>query len=356
MKLFARASALTAGTIAALLSGCSSPQPATGSGFDLIPHYAARTGHFDHGTSWMSPGAKAVKKLLYVSDWATNDVFVYDYKNGTLVGQLTGFNSPYGQCVDARGDVWITSFGDASIVEYAHGGSQPLKTLTTDQQPYGCSVDPTTGNLAVAGGSSSVDVFDRARGQKHTYQSHYCFPFWAPGYDNHGNLYVLGLLYGSARPLSGYSDPVPCELPHGSTALRPVHVHGLFVAYPGSIMWDGKHLTVTDQTYMGRDQTGIYRVKEDASGNLTAIGETVLSDDCDGTDVDVVQPFIVGEKNTPVNAQEGHVVVGGNLRCTSYGSGAKFDYWSYPAGGTPAFALPSPPQEPRGESVSISGS
>ena len=90
------------------------------------------------GKSWMSPAAKQIKKLLYISDWGTNDVFVYDFEKGTLVGQLTGFNSPYGQRVDTKGDIWITSFGASSVVEYAHGGSQPLKTLTTDYEPLGC--------------------------------------------------------------------------------------------------------------------------------------------------------------------------------------------------------------------------
>jgi hypothetical protein len=168
-----------------------------------------------------------------------------------------------------------------------------------------------------------------------------CFPFWAPGYDNADNLYVVGLLYGSMRPLSGYSDPLACELPHGGTALRPVHFSGFNIAYPGSVMWDGKHLTLTDQKFLGGYETGIYRVKEDASGNLTAIGKTVFSNYCDGAGTDVPQPFIIG-----------NVVVGGNLSCNN-GSGATFDYWRYPAGGNPKSSLQSPPAQPEGESVSV---
>jgi hypothetical protein len=107
-------------------------------------------------------------------------------------------------------------------------------------------------------------------------------------------------------------------------------------------MWDGKHLTLSDQDYLGNNETAIYRVSEDASGNLKLIGQTILTDDCDGNDVEVPQPFILGK-----------TVVGGNLRCSYYGSQPKFDYWPYPAGGSPTRSLQSPPVKPVGQSVSV---
>ncbi len=39
--------------------------------------------------------------LLYVSDWSTNQVFMYDFSTKALVGKLKGFDGPYGECVDA---------------------------------------------------------------------------------------------------------------------------------------------------------------------------------------------------------------------------------------------------------------
>jgi hypothetical protein len=325
--------ALTIGTAVALLAGCA---PIANSGFGAP--VAARP---DHRSSWMLPNAKRVKKLLYVSDRGTGDVEVYDYNNGTLEGQLTGVNDPSGQCVDKRGNVWVVAFGGSSVSEFAHGGTKIIKTLTTDYQPKGCSVDPTTGNLAVAG-EGAVDVFVHAGGKAQVYQSEVCYPFWAPGYDAAGNLYVEALLYGSAKPQGSYSDPLACELPHGGKSLRGVHLNGFGIYYPASVMWDGKHLTLTDQDYMDQNETVIYRVSEDSSGNLTSIGKTTLTDTCDGNDVVVQQPFIVGR-----------VVVGGNLRCSYYGSKAKFDFWAYPAGGNPTRSLQSPPEKPVGQSVSI---
>ena len=83
------------------------------------------------------------------------------------------------------------------------------------------------------------------------------------------------------------------------------------------------------------------RVSEDSSGNLTLIEQTILTDDCDGSDTEVPQPFILGK-----------TVVGGNLLCGYYGQ-PKFDYWPYPAGGNPTLSLQSPPAKPVGQSVSV---
>lgn len=339
---------LKIGIAAALLAGCA---PIGNSGFEApvatdaiakaMRHSVAGPKRPDHRSSWMSPGAKRIKKLLYVSDWSSNDVYVYDYNKGTLEGQLSGLNDPYGQCADKKGNVWVVAFGGSSVSQFARGGTRVMKTLKTDYQPMGCSVDPTTGNLAVAA-LDAVDVFVHAGGKAHVYQSAVCYPFWAPGYDAAGNLFVEALLYGSAEPLGGYSDPLACELPHGGTSLRAVHLGGFGIYYPASVMWDGKHLTLSDQNYLDENETAIYRVSEDASGNLALIGKTILTDSCDGNDAEVRQPFIAG-----------NIVVGGNLRCSYYGSKPKFDYWAYPAGGNPTRSLQSPPERPVGQSVSI---
>ncbi len=61
-----------------------------------MPHYVQRAVHPDRNRSSMLPNAKVSKALLYVGDDSTNDVYVYDYKSGKLVGTLTGFDGPYG--------------------------------------------------------------------------------------------------------------------------------------------------------------------------------------------------------------------------------------------------------------------
>jgi len=86
-----------------------------------LPWQASRLlAHPDVRPSWMTPDAK-LRELLYVSDDATYDVYVFSYPQGKLVGTLTGFAAPGSLCSDAQGDVFIPNVLTSTIVEYAHG-------------------------------------------------------------------------------------------------------------------------------------------------------------------------------------------------------------------------------------------
>ena len=113
------------------------------------PHYVQRFVHSDHGISWMLPQTAGSKTaLLYGGDDETNDVYVYDYPRGKMVGTLTGFDGPDGMCVDAKGDVYIANFDSGNPVEYAHGGTKLLNTYDSGATPIGCAVD-AKGDVAV---------------------------------------------------------------------------------------------------------------------------------------------------------------------------------------------------------------
>jgi len=286
----------------------------------------------------MLPEAKGIKELLYVSD-GLYDVYVYDYKTGAAVGMLSGFSRSSGQCVDGKGDVWIAD--DSSVVEYAHGGTAPLKTFST-QDSVGCSVDPTTGNLAVAESTvHAILIFKHASGYPTVYKANQrcAFELLPPGYDDKGNLYM--------EAWRGHSNNV-CELPHdGSKIKGPISTGTLVLGNYGTVMWDGKYITLAEQEdYNTANSAVIYQMKEDASGGLTEVGETVLSQNCN---VDVIQPFIVGTKNTPDNHTQGTTVVGTNTHCGEYET---VFYWAYPSGGNPTNAF-APGAAGWGDSVSI---
>ena len=104
-----------------------------------MPQTFAIATHADRGKSWMLPEAKRIKVLIYASEGNIN---VYDYDTAKQVGSLTGFNNPDGQCVDKRGDAFLTTnIGSAGAdLEYAHGGTSPIKTFSTDGGPLGCSI------------------------------------------------------------------------------------------------------------------------------------------------------------------------------------------------------------------------
>jgi hypothetical protein len=294
-----------------VLGGCNGTilqQPApSASGANAIrgaaqQGFRAASTHLDHGRSWMSRDAKK-NDLVYVSDDGTNDVYAYSYTTQTLEGTLTGFNEPSGLCVDASGDVFVTNVYDQDILEYAHGGTTAIATLSdTNEYPVGCSIDPTTGNLAVAnvfGGSQlgNVAIYADAQGTPVTYADPKIGFLDFDGYDDQGNLFVDGSDYEG----SGFEFAV---LPKGSSTFTTISLN-FPIGLPGNVMWDGKHITVGDQI-----SNTIYRISVSGSSGKSA-GSTVLRGG-----FEVNQYWIAG--STVLGPDSGNADVG---------------YWPYPHSG-----------------------
>jgi hypothetical protein len=178
----------------AMLVGCGRSQPPIGAP-GAMPQSRAIVQHAARSKSWMLPEAKSIKRLVYASD--TQDVLVFDYDTGRQVGTLTGFQQPYGQCVDKDGNVFLTTeIGSAgAVLEYRHGGSNPIKTFSTAGHPIGCSIAPKTGDLAGANGLPGdlvdIQIWKHASGIPISYSNESdCSGMWPPGYDNKDNLFV----------------------------------------------------------------------------------------------------------------------------------------------------------------------
>jgi hypothetical protein len=226
-------------SIVALLvvAGCAGAQtPALSS----APEQSAAVVH--HGRSWMLPEAKS-EALLYVSNVYT--ITVYSYPKGKLVGTLEDFEKPYGECVDAEGNVYITDSSFARIYEYAHGGTKPIHTLQDPEYvPYGCAVDPTTGDLAVANYSDAsaregdLAIYHKAKGTPKSYIGYDFYYYYYCGYDAKGNLFVDGLNdYGENFEFG--------ELPKGGDTIADILLPQTIRA-PGGIEWDGTYVAVGD--------------------------------------------------------------------------------------------------------------
>lgn len=354
--------ALTISAAAILLAGCATPplafRPSAGNAVrarlaqGAMPLNGSCLPALGRGRSWMSPSAQTTRRLLYVSGCYAL-VYVYNYDSGALVGTLAGFNFPQGQCVDARGDVWIANFGEgssgqhSSVVEYSHGGSAPLETLVTNGSSIGCSVAPN-GDLAVSNfdryfgyGPGNIQVWKNASGSPQEYTSTSCrFPY-PPAYDPKGNLYVEG-----PDKLMTPTTSV-CELAANRKRLRKVQVTQT-ITYANGAAWDGKYLVLSGQDYNGY-ATILYQTTEGAKGDLTVVGKTLLRDGkCESSSAGLYQPFIVGRSNTPQNRQQGHVLIAGDLACNY-----RFDFWKYPGGGNPFKVLANAPELSYGQSVSI---
>lgn len=212
--------------------------------------------------SWMAADAKT-KDLLYVTN---GPVDVYSYPQGELVGQLTGFSLAYGTCTGKKGNVYITDYKENAVVEYAHGGAQPIRTLSVPGTgPVACAVDPGSGDLAVTNAGqygtaagANVAIYRKAKGTPKTYTFRRILSYFYCTYDNAGNLYADGI------PARGYGyDTELAELPRGAKSFKPVNVeYGM--PWKGGLQWDGQYLVVGEPIrphilrYTMIDRYGVY--------------------------------------------------------------------------------------------------
>ncbi|MGC2406511.1 MAG: hypothetical protein WA431_08900 [Candidatus Cybelea sp.] len=214
------------GLATAFLAGCGAVQSTEPGALPLSSATNTLAKVQEH--SWMLPEAKN-EDLIYAVG-GCGGTCVLSYPGGTIVGNLDTSGSA--DCSDSKGNVFIT--GSTSVLEYAHGGTSPINTLKLPGDlALGCSVDPTTGNLAVVFSSSYGDiaVFPNAQGTPVFYNAPINALFC--GYDNAGNLFVDGLT-GNAPALS--------ELPAGSSVFTNLSLSGI-TGSPEQVQWDGKHLT-----------------------------------------------------------------------------------------------------------------
>jgi hypothetical protein len=196
----------------------------------------------EHSQSYMFPEAKS-SDLLYVSEKQPEDVQVFTYPRGKLVGTLTGFSALNFLCSDKSGNVWIPDAGSNTIVEYAHGGTQPIATLHIQSSvgAEACSVDPSTGDLAIAGNSDSFAVYKHAEGKPRIHRV--TFGVYGVAYDNHANLFVDGREYGNPFVLG--------ELPAGKRHFRTLLVDP-HLDYFDQVQWDGQYVDVSVYEFIYR--------------------------------------------------------------------------------------------------------
>jgi hypothetical protein len=299
-------SAVGISAFTALCAGCA--QPTMHFGAPSATSQTPASNSNGKTRSWMLSDAKH-RDLLYAA--ANNStVYVFKYPNGTLVGTLSGFDFPYGLCVDRSGDIWITnSAGTGNIVEFAHGGTSPIATLNSGYgDPIGCSVDQKTGDLAVAynlNGEGAVAVWPGASGNPTIYiQSGVAFLYC--GYDDSGDLFIDGF---QGRYL------ILRELPFGGSTLETITLDKNPTIYnPGQAQWDGQYITVQRNYKPG----SVYRIK--ITGSMGRIAETIKFS---GITRAVGASWIQGKTI---------VIPFGTER----GAGAtKLGFWPYPAGGAP---------------------
>lgn len=297
---------------AAFTAGCGSPAAFApqGAGSGGSPLFTSSA------KSWIAPQAKS-SDLVYVSD-EIGRVDILSYPSGTLVGKLSGL-SPAGLCSDKAGHVFVTNTIGSDILEYAHGGKKPIATLLDfGFYPEGCSVDPTTGNLAVTNYSNlsqnpgNVAIYAHATGSPTTYSDPAFGFYFFCSYDDKGNLYVDGV--------NGASTQMEfTELPNGGSSLTNISIDHS-IGYPGAVQWDGKHLAFEDTS-----SDVVYRLK------------------IKGTKAHVVQTIHFKGQHGDLLAQ---FWITGSTIIMPYGNRYRqtrnVGFWPYPAGGSPTTTVRIP--------------
>jgi hypothetical protein len=291
----------------AVLGICACSGSGLGPQFSIRGDAGGTTALQRAGGSWMDPRARHTA-LLYVSDVYLGTVSVYSYPDLAPMGMLSGLSSPEGLCTDPKsGDIWVAQIFKSDIVNFAHGGTAPIRTLQDVQDAYvnSCAVNPKNGDLAATNqtiqGSDpgNLAIFKQGQGKPKIYSDRKIFTLDFAGYDAAGNLFLDATSYQRGSPFR--LD----ELPYGTNGLTNVPWSGPQLRLPGGVQYDGTSLAVGNAKRHIVYQTD----------NGAVIGTTTLGGACT-----VYQFFIYRGK-----------VIAPSI-CKSNGTVLIYDY---PAGGAP---------------------
>jgi DNA-binding beta-propeller fold protein YncE len=216
------------GLAAALLAACTT--------HGITPNQAAP----DSARPLSSSGGD----LLYVSEYGESELQIYSYPQNQLLQTIKNVvYYPDGECTDAAGDVYVANTARDYVSEFAHGGTSPIASFVDKHRhPVTCSVDPTTGKLAV----TEYGYDDSIRDSIAIYSSPIDKPtqYFTPlfiyiscAYDPQGDLFVDG--YDDSRHFR------LVELPAGGTEFKKIALDKR-PTIAGNLMWDGTYMTVSD--------------------------------------------------------------------------------------------------------------
>lgn len=290
-----------------LVTGCGAAQ--TGA----VPTVRGSAQAHQRSGSWMLPEAKG-EDLLYVTNVQPPDsrVFVFSYPRGKLVGALKFGNLlPAWECSDRYGNVFI-NYG--VIVEYAHGGTKPIQTISYSGYEAGdCASNPITGDLAITwvkGNGSYNDglvaVYKNATGTPATYQMQDFVPYRC-AYDNAGDLFVNG------NGVSAYNFEL-AELPKRGDSLKAITINPTFEG-GGEVplVWDGKYITVGILNGNTGNSLTIYRFAVNGSKGTQVDSVTLNSL--------IVEDWLVRSNRL--------------IASSGFNPNGVVGYYDYPAGGSP---------------------
>jgi hypothetical protein len=276
------------------------------------------------------PQAKS-SDLLYESS-ETFGVTYYTYPGGKVRGPIQA-GGKGGLCSDRAGDVYIVDPSHQEIFEYPHDSNELLNEFYDfGYGAFGCSSDPITGNLAVAGGAASsganVAIYANSQDLPTVYSDPQLRAFYYCTYDNQGNLFAEGE--------SAQRDTVLAELPKGSNAFSLVTLDHPLYRGAAAVQWDGTYLAVgVPQKTDGLEE--VYQVA--VSGSSGKVVKTVQ--------------LLGGQGSARFDGPENQFWIQGSTIILSKPRAREIGMWAYPSGGKARKFIQTINQRPFGITVSV---
>lgn len=297
--------ALSLTSVALALSGCGAPQQTVGTTAAIVRSAAAER------------PANTGGDLLYASD--RQNLYVMTYPQAKLIDTLSGFSSLelHGICGDAKGDVYVTSFGyyskheDPEVYVFEHGATTPSRVLTSPYGARACAADSVSGDLAVITDTNSpaLAIYSKAQGSPKLYSGG---AYMAGTYDGNGNLYLASASFVGNSPIALFAN--------GKFTTVALDQR---IPWARDIQWHNGVLVVTAQAHGTKQQ--VYWVTLDTT-----------------TSGHVAPAFILERKHKP----EPHygvpdMIVGKTIIAPGHSHG-QLDFWKYPKGGEPDRSVTEP--------------
>jgi hypothetical protein len=306
-----------------VVAGCGGLQPTVGASSGITQSRGVAA-HVERVEPGMFPQANG--DLMYVSQATSGGhgtVYVFSYPDGRKVGTLIGIVGIADDvCSGPFGHVFVTEYSNV-IQEYARGRKLPIATLDAPGEPEECSVDSTSGNLAVGiytynSHPTGVAVYRHAHGSPMFYTDSSFSEMTACSYDDNGNLFAAGV--SSQGGSSKEAQLALAELPAGGSNFVDIKLKKILIDTVNQhIEWYGGKLAIGE----GARYATEYAIYQMAISGARArlVGETQL--DLGGN---------------YVNADTAFSIQGGRIAVTVEGSGQYTDesrvlLWPYPKGG-----------------------
>jgi hypothetical protein len=170
-----------------------------------------------------------------------NGIVVLSYPTWSIVARIRAYRNWYAVCSDPNNGNVFAITGNNEIDEYEHGGTTPIATIILPSgYPTACSVDPTTGNLAVAAIDTPTElqdalfIYPQAQGNPTMYSDKLLPGIISPAYDDAGNLF-----FSASNKARGLRIG---ELKVGRNQFTIIKLAGNPEGYLQQIQWDGTHL------------------------------------------------------------------------------------------------------------------